>query len=294
MYWESKNFLRNYYKENTFAPVDSSAVNVTWDDYTKAKYGTTWSDYYNSVVNTPEYKDFTSPKNDAIHAKLDMLLDDVYDSRMNLTGSRLDTKDFKTYEAKRIKELLKQQSEKTKATAVEKLDDKSYYFSITDSKPSNLGEEGYMDPKNHRLFVTTTNEHGKKLGAKELNTTYIHELSHKGDSYDVEDRVPQIDMVKFNTLKYSKEISQETFNYLDNASEIEARKMSTLFYLHKNKLPYTNIDKKTLDELYAKRDELPFDVAQLLNLYGAQQEDLLKYLNNDFSYLNKKDKDAKK
>jgi hypothetical protein len=294
LYWESKNFLRDYYKNNNFAPIDSSAVKVTWDDYTKDKYGTTWGDYYDSIVNTPEYKDYSSPKFDAIQAKLDMLHDENYDSNMNVTGSRLDTKAFKAYKAKKTNELLKQQAEKTKATAVEKLDDKSYYFSITDSKPSDLNEEGYMDPKNHKLFITTTNEHGKKLGSKELNTTDVHELSHKGDSYDVKYRTPKLHIDKFNTLKYSKEISQETFDYLTDPTEIEARKMSTLFYLHKNKLPYTNIDKKTLDELYTKLNELPLDVAQLLNLYGAQQEDLLKYLNNDFSYLNKKGEDAKK
>ncbi|MFZ1279336.1 MAG: hypothetical protein WAR59_00765, partial [Ignavibacteriaceae bacterium] len=94
--------------------------------------------------------------------------------------------------------------------------------------------------------------------------------------------------------RYSGGMRGENFTYLKDPTEIEARKMSLLFYLYKNDKPYTNISKEQLTELYDYTGELPYDVAQLLNLYGGQQEDLLKYLNNDFSYLNKKDKDAKK
>jgi hypothetical protein len=73
-------------------------------------------------------------------------------------------------------------------------------------------------------------------------------------------------------------------------SEIEARKLSTLFYLFKNKKPYKSgkITQEILDDLYSNSEKLPYDIKQLLDLYGMQQEDLLKYLNSNYSYKEQK------
>jgi hypothetical protein len=43
-----------------------------------------------------------------------------------------------------------------------------------------------------------------------------------------------------------------------------------------------------LDDLYTNSENLPYDIKQLLDLYGMQQDDLLKYLNGDFSYKEQK------
>ena len=83
-------------------------------------------------------------------------------------------------------------------------------------------------------------------------------------------------------------MSQETYNYLKNPSEIEARKVSTLFYLHKNKRNWKTgtITQQDLNNLYEDyySDELPYDIKQLLELYDGQQEDLLEYLNSTYNY----------
>lgn len=179
--------------------------------------------------------------------------------------------------------------------AVNRRLEEPYYFSITDQKPSDMESDGYVRPKDTKIFLTTTDDQLKKQGTKGLNTTYVHELSHKADTENVNNRIPKIDARKLIDSRYADDITDsETLKYLSKPTEIEARKMATLFYLHKNNLPYTNIDKSSLDNMYAKLKDLPYDIAQLLKLYDGQQEDLLKYLNNDFSYLNKKDKDAKK
>jgi hypothetical protein len=122
-----------------------------------------------------------------------------------------------------------------------------------------------------------------------LNTTYVHEVSHKADDIvDVLDTYPQIDIAKLNASPLGKKMSQETYNYLKNPSEIEARKVSTLFYLHKNKRNWKTgtITQQDLNNLYEDyySDELPYDIKQLLELYDGQQEDLLEYLNSTYNY----------
>lgn len=154
------------------------------------------------------------------------------------------------------------------------------YFSITSQKPRKMSEDGYWDSKNNRLFMTT-NSAEKDPG--KLNTTYIHELAHKSNKGEYDYNVPEINLELLNSSPYRRGIDQKFYDYVSNPSEIEARKMSTLYYLNKQGLPYKpgKITEDNLSRLYTDyaMDKLPYDVGQLLQLYGQQKEDLLKYLN---------------
>jgi hypothetical protein len=78
-------------------------------------------------------------------------------------------------------------------------------------------------------------------------------------------------------------------DYLADPSEIEARKMSTLYYFKKNGLPYQTgkITSKQISDLsldiISHPEKYPHDVVQLFQLFSGQTEKLLKYFNNDFS-----------
>jgi hypothetical protein len=88
---------------------------------------------------------------------------------------------------------------------------KPSYFSITNQKPTSMSSDGYWDAKNNRTFMYTKTMPGK------LNTTYVHELSHKGDDFlDVLNTVPRIDMEKFNKSPYIKTWDQKHFNYVSD------------------------------------------------------------------------------
>ena len=164
---------------------------------------------------------------------------------------------------------------------------KPSYFSITSQK-GDLEEDGSWNQMKNKMFVTTAK--GKDSDEwNKLNTTYVHEVSHKADDIvDVLDTYPKIDIAKLNASPLGKKMSQETYNYLQSPSEIEARKVSTLFYLHKNKRNWKTgtITQQDLNNLYEDyySDKLPYDIKQLLELYDGQQEDLLEYLNSTYNY----------
>ena len=267
LYWESKKFLEDYYTNQDYKPFKNKLPYNIKDLYIKEKFGKTWSEYYNEIKDSDDYQ-VNSKNFDKTQAELDKL--DSYDE-----SKFKNNKDYDLF----IENYLKKEEQKQRDIELNNLKE-PYYFSITDKKPKNMSEDGYLDSKNKKMFLTTNAEKNK------LNTTYIHELSHKADNYEVYKRVPEIDINLINKDEYFKKTySPEMFNYLSDPSEIEARKFSTLFYLYKNKKAHTNISKEQLNDLYKeKNNSLPYDIRQLLDLYANQKEDLLKYLNNDFQY----------
>lgn len=156
---------------------------------------------------------------------------------------------------------------------------KPIYFSITENrlKTKEMKEgrvdgyvatstEGNID-KNKKMYVTGSSENDNTL-----NTTYIHELSHKADENK---RIAA-------TVPILNSMNEE--DYLSDPSEIEARKMSTLYYLNKKGKNYRDISEDDLEDLY-KDDNLPYDIKQLLEVYSEDRGVLLEYLNNRFSNL---------
>lgn len=257
LYWKSKKFLKEYYKDQ---PILKNELDNLKNDYLKQKHGTTWTEYYAKVKDTKDYNEWDKPRHKEIRDSLDMV--DPY-------LLRSDDPNFLKYANKRkyqkqIKDL-----------------DNPVYFSITDIKPKDMSEDGYWDPQNNKMFMTTKADPGK------LQTTYIHELSHKADdAIDLMDKVPKIDINAFNKSAFSNDFTQADFDYVSDPSEIEARKLSTLFYLSQSGKQYKpgKITQEMLDSLYDDYfdDKLPYDIEQLLALYGAQSEDLLNYLNSNY------------
>ena len=269
LYHESKKFLEDYYKNQDYKPFKTELPYDIKDIYIKEKFGKTWSEYYEEIVDSDDYK--PGSKNfDKIQSELDKL--DRYNE------NNFNNKDYELF----IENFLEKIKKEQRNIELNNLKE-PYYFSITDKKPKDMYEDGYLDSRNKKMFLTTSPEKGK------LNTTYVHELSHKADDYEVYKRVPEINVDLLNKdSNFKRRYDNKMFNYLSEPSEIEARKLSTLFYLYKNKKPYSNISKQGLDDLYKEKDKsLPYDIRQLLDLYSNQKEDLLKYLNNDFSYKNK-------
>jgi hypothetical protein len=277
-YHDSKKFLQEYYANEPFFTLDTSMYGKlsAWRDYTKNKYGTTWGDYYDKVSGTPEYKNSDNPKYDKIQDTLDMLDEPMYYSRF--------PQEAKDYYSKSIRDKY-----------LKSLNDPSYYFSITSQPDPNEPVLGYQDAGNKAFYVSNTNTPGK------FNTTSVHELSHKADTEDriayknENSRIPKVNIDDLN--KYGSSLSQERFNYVSEPTEIEARKMSTLYYLNKAKKVNVKSGKITEDQLDALYKEaghyrdtdskVPDDVKDLLELYKYQKTDLLKYLNNDFNYTKK-------
>ena len=255
LYWESKKFLTDYYKQGNFKPTTEEDETTNWNAYTKAKYGTTLLESLATTKNS-SLVDIN---------KLDPNIDDV-------DGS---VKYGVKYKSKEYQEYLKEQKSKKE---IANLNTPSY-FSITDSKPKDMKQVGHFIPSANKLFM------GTKVVTGKFPSTYIHELSHKADIYDVEKRTPPIDR---KILKEKSPIPDYEFNYLADPTEIEARKMSTLFYAYKNKADLTKMNDKELDDWYtANEADMPFDIKQLFAIYAGQRENLYKYLKNDFSYLDK-------
>lgn len=266
LYNESKQFLQNYYKNNNYKPIDRG-YNYSADKYLLEKKGDNWSTYYDKMNKEVPFEsvDWATGKNVKKREEMQNNLDNFTKLEEEINNGK--NTDF-----------IKWQEQKNKEVEINNLNSKDYYWSITDSKPKTMEEDGYLDAKNKKIFLTTNAEPTK------LNTTYIHELSHKGDDYDVYKRVPEIDVDKINKNNNPANLKQKDFEYIKNPTEVEARKFSTLFYLYKTKQPYINISKQQLDNLYKNQNELPYDIKQLLSVYLLQQDDLLKYLNNDFNY----------
>lgn len=259
-YWDSKNFLTKYYKEENYKPLSFlDSINIK-NSYIKDKFGGTWLD---------KYKEF-KPKMDSL---LDINNHEEFVKLQNILDS-IDIVERSSIPSEVIKKYFPKPE-------IENLNTPSY-FSITNKpiieKDGSI-TSGFHNSKSGQIFISRdTNE--------KVDTTPIHELSHKADTYEVSDRVPKIDVDIINKNRADFAYDQNSFDYLSSPTEIEARKMSLLYTLHKGNHPYKNISNSTLDSLYNVKGTLPSDVEQLLNLYKFQQGDLLKYLNNDFSYLN--------
>lgn len=185
-------------------------------------------------------------------------------------------------------------AEEGRKAAAENIDD-PFYFSITEQK-GDLKEEGHVDKSRAtqvytmglpRMFIyNDPNQKG-------LGTTAVHELAHKnlqsGEKlWDPEQRgVPSqkklIDNIKeIGTQYYDGINTVEDFQYLTRPSEVEARKISTLYYLEKEKGKDIFKTKVTRDDLAKMRDDenLPYDIGQLLEIFKFHETELLDYLNN--------------
>jgi hypothetical protein len=260
LYWESKNFLKEYYKTQPFIKDDSGTINVSnLDNYQKQKYGFTTTELFDRGF------DNLSPAENELLTKMMEEENAILKGELVYEGN---------YESLVLNEKRKERLQKL---------DKPAYFSITNQKPKDMEEEGHWNEKKNKMFLSAKNN--------KLNTIYIHELSHKGDDVvESYESAPQIDIDKFNKQNLrTRGWSQEDFDYVSSPSEIESRKLSTLFYLHKNKKPWKagKITTESLNKLYENINNLPFDVRQLLELYDAQQDDLLNYLNSNYNYQKK-------
>lgn len=155
--------------------------------------------------------------------------------------------------------------------------DKPYYTSITSQPSKNSHVGGYHNEKEEKMFISLKDS--KDL----IDTTPIHEWSHKIDSNKDLRNVPKVNPEILNKLYQNNKIptikNQEHFNYLTRPTEIEARKISLLYTA--DKLGYKNINKETLNKLY-KDNRVNNDVKELIDLYKNQEDILIPYLNNEF------------
>lgn len=278
LYWEAKDFVKDYYKNQPYTrKIDRNLSEYTIENnYIKNKYKTSWSDLYDKKINLENKLGFSKALNNPEWIKLDNLMSQINKEESDILKNKND--EYTNY-LNKIKET---ESINQRNQRISDLD-KPAYFSITSQKPKDMREDGYWDKGKNKIFLRTNTQPGK------LNTTYVHELSHKGDNIiDVLNTVPKINLKKLNNSPYSSGMNQETYNYVSNPSEIEARKISTLYFLKKHKIPWKSgqINENTINKLYEYYgdNKLPYDIEQLLQLYGGQQEDLLKYLNGNFTY----------
>jgi hypothetical protein len=260
-YWDSKKFVEEYYKDQPLAPTDMEDLK---DDYIKQKHGTSWYDYYTKVAEkSPIYGDYTK-------------LDDPRYKEIEDSLSMLD----RTHLSDKDPEFLKYVDKNKYKRQLNALN-KPTYFSITDYKPSDMAEDGYWDAMKNKMFMTTKADPGQ------LNTTFVHELSHKADSYDVYDKVPKHNLKDWENSTWAEGWDQSKYDYVSDPSEVEARKLSTLYWFKEHGWPYKpgTIRQEGLDRLYDAKlnDKIPYDIDQLLDLYGSQGDDLLRYLNSDYT-----------
>mgnify|MGYP003340061326 CR=1 FL=1 len=214
-YWDSKNFLRDYYSTEPFFKRDTTGSNQydLWDDYVKNKYGTTWLDYFDKIKNTPEYNNWDSKRNKEMRDTLDALFKPATYSEF--------PQEAKDYQDKLIRDKY-----------LQGLDDPSYYFSITSEPNPDNPIAGYQDAANKKFYVSNY-----KSDSDKFHTTSVHELSHKADtkdrrSYYTSTRIPDVDVDQIN--KFGTNLSQDRFNYITDPSETEARKMSTLYFMNRS------------------------------------------------------------
>jgi len=260
-YWDSKKFVEEYYKNQPLTPGDLLDLK---DAYIQKKHGTNWYDYYNNVVmNDPINKDYNKwnkTRYEEMQDSLDML---------DPNNLPTDDPDFLKFAQKN--------KYKTQLNALKK----PTYFSITDYKPSDMSEDGYWDAMKNKMFMTTKADPGQ------LNTTFVHELSHKADDYDIYSKVPEHNTKEWQKTSWAEGWDQDKYDYVSNPSEIEARKLSTLYWFKEHGWPYQpgKIREEGLDRLYDAKlnDKIPYDIDQLLDFYGNQYDDLLRYLNSDYT-----------
>ena len=153
-----------------------------------------------------------------------------------------------------------------------------------------------ISTKNKKFYVSNY-----KKDSDKFHTTSVHELSHKADAqdrfsyYSSNSRIPEVNVDDLN--KFGSNLSNDRFNYISDPSETEARKMSTLYFMNRSlgkDIKSGKIKESDINELYnmmnksggynSDESTLPLDTRDLLELYKWQKDDLLKYLNNDFTY----------
>lgn len=277
LYWESKEFVKNYYENEPYRKMDIGDEIDAMNKYMKNKYNTDWSTVYHKMLQLEAKLGYDKARSNKEYINLSNLQDKIWGEEQKIRKkTNLEFNNF-------LNKTLNLESKNRINTL-----NKPSYFSITSQKPEDMAEDGYWDPKKNKTFMVTNSEPGK------LNTTYVHELSHKADDImDVFNSVPPINLERLNSNDnvWKSDLNQETVNYVSNPSEIEARKLSLLFYLKKNNKPWKagTITEDHLYDLYNDYadDKLPYDIKQLLALYGNQREDLLNYLNGKYIYKNK-------
>lgn len=259
-YFNSKEFLKDYI-ENTPSSIDTSAIGqLNYDkfnkEYIKRSVPKSWLDAYDSVSKLPAYKNLSNE-----FGKMVKYLDDIA-LQQKLTEEKIKTfsPDYVSYLDSNIKK------EKLKS-----LNDPSY-FSITTQKPKDMEEDGYWNAGQNKIFIQANPEN---------YTTYVHELAHKANqpflnlaSQNIP--IPTPDMINKNRDAYNIH-NNKSYQYLSNPSEVESRKMSALYAAKKKGIP---VDENFVENLKRNRKTLPYDIGQLLDLYGPNENTLLYYLTN--------------
>jgi hypothetical protein len=257
-YWDSKNFLKEYYRTQPFVTPESyKHQSELKDAYLLKKYGKSYRELLKS--------DDRSEKDWA-------LLVDMMKDNHNIYNNADDA--FSQYAIEQI--------------GKKRIDllDRPAYFSITTQK-GDLKQDGHWMPKENKIFVSVPEPN-------KLNTTYVHELAHKSAStaFTSEMNIPEIDIDAMLDANRGMNINEDSYIYLLNPQEIDARKMSALYYLNKSNKPWKSgtIRKQDLADLYEAdaQGKLPYDVSQLLLVFRAQPNDLLKYLNNEYTPVQRK------
>lgn len=249
---DSKAFLNDYYRNNDFVgPIlHDDQASSEYDHYMRSKQGTdyqTYSDKLNSPVGPRPTKEQLK--------KLESLK----------IGDWRNDHEFLEFSNKRMR-----------SASVDRLNAASY-FSITNQNGEE-GEDhthGFFDSENRQVFIDAgVGEEGS------FQSTSVHELNHKADEY-AELRVPE---TKMKESPFDKRFT----DYLSDPTEIESRKMSFLYYAKKNNVNLKGVGLSGFEDILSvEYDNMPYDVQQLIQLYGNNKQDLLKYLQNDFSYLKK-------
>lgn len=278
-YLESKEFVKEIYANPSAytGNPDDYRTGFRPNDFIKEVEGHDWLSYYDYFKNSPiynheEWKDLSykeymkkQKEYDKQQDYLDSLMPDIYLEKNRDAYNKWYGKKVAQGHLDRI--------------------DHPMYFSITNQKPKDLMSDGYYDQGLNRMFINSKTKPG------EISTTSVHELSHKADDInELINPTPDINVNKLSSELVNNYSSKYIVDYLMDPTEIQSRKLATLFYLKEKGRNYSKITKDDLKQLYTetKMSNFPYDIKQLLLLYENQQDDLLKYLNNDFSYLNNK------
>lgn len=284
-YWESKNFLTDYYNSDYFK--SKFVHSADWLDSADAESITR-----QKLENNPRWQyldkkmmseDSDGGLSNSEFEEYEKLQDIVYSS---------DFKNSKLYKSVldsiiEAKSALKENSEKR----IEALNEPTY-FSITHHKGS-LHEDGSYNTKNKNVFI-----YGGE--GKDKETTSVHELTHKSTKGNKTIKLEHwlglrqkaFKSIKENGLvkKYAqqiigdyREITQEEYDklvgdwidYITNPTEVDARQNSTRFWLYKHFEGYTAstvFTEEHLNFLNKNLKDLPYDIRQLIELFPSKDD----------------------
>jgi hypothetical protein len=134
------------------------------------------------------------------------------------------------------------------------------YLSITDQPHPNTFD-GRYDPVNRKMFVTDNDE-----------TTPVHELAHKAGFVTLDDDIDKLLAIR-DRIKNPQYIPDEDFHiYLADKGERAARHISTRFFLERRGHEFDQFTEKEWDILEKNKENLPYDIRQLMELYGDKDE----------------------